>query len=113
MPGGQYAHLLDKAGNDWQPASVTGFFDVNGWGHSVGYPALLLHPQGTTITGMLLTSRTLQTLWSELDEFEGAAYLRRQATVTCKDGSQTTAAVYELHPDLHAAVLAQLGITRR
>lgn len=110
QPGGQYAHLLSSAGADWQPATVTGFIDPDGWGHSVGYPALILHADGVQIPGMLITSSTLQPLWPALDDFEGEAYQRVSTTVTLADGKQESAFLYALHENLQAPVRATLKI---
>lgn len=110
-PGGQYAHLLSAAGDDWQPATVTGFIDANGWGHSVGYPALILHAAGSPIAGMLLTSPALDVLWPTLDEFEGSAYHRTFTDVQLADGTVVKACVYELHASLQPPVRAKLGIS--
>lgn len=100
MPGKAYAHLLEPAGGDWQAASVQGFIEANGWGHSIGYPALILSDTGPLVPGMLLSSRSLLPLWPQLDEYEGIAYRRIETTVRLKDGNSVTAFVYELHPSL-------------
>lgn len=110
QPGGQYAHLLAPAGEDWQPATATGFVESNGWGHSDGYPALIVHKDGNPVRGQLLTSNTLHELWSMLDEFEGEAYQRTVNTVALADGRQVPAHVYTLHSTLQPAILRQLGL---
>lgn len=110
QPGGQYAHLLIPAGDDWQPAMVTGFIDPDGWGHSVGYPALILHAVGRPIPGMLITSSKLHKLWPALDDFEGEAYQRVSTMVTLADGTQVTAFLYTLHENLQAPIRAKLKI---
>jgi len=104
MPGKQYAHLLAEAAGEWQPATITALFDANGWGHSVGYPALIINDSGTVIEGMLLTSSLLHRLWPSLDEYEGDAYQRIVTKVSLADGSQVDAYVYELHKDLQSTV---------
>lgn len=110
QPGGQYAHLLSAAGNDWQPATVTGFVDRDGWGHSVGYPALILHARGKQIPGKVITSSTLQKLWPQLDDFEGHAYQRIKTTISLADGSQVEAYIYCLHKALQIEIKRQLGL---
>lgn len=111
QPGGQYAHLLSTAGDDWQPATVTGFIDPDGWGHSIGYPALILHADGVPIPGMLITSSTLHELWPELDDFEGNAYQRVITNVTLADGTLVPAFLYTLHENLQQPIRARLGIS--
>jgi gamma-glutamylcyclotransferase (GGCT)/AIG2-like uncharacterized protein YtfP len=99
MPGREYAHLLEPAAGTWQPASVRGFIDANGWGHSVGFPAVILDDTGTEIPGMLLTSGVLPSLWASLDEYEGAAYQRSITQATLPDGIKVETFIYTLHPD--------------
>lgn len=112
QPGGQYVHLLAPAGADWQPATATGFVEANGWGHSIGYPALIIHADGKPVHGQLLSSYTLHELWSLLDEFEGEAYQRTITTVSLADGSEVAAYVYTLHSTLQPAILRQLEISK-
>ena len=107
MPGGQYAHLLAAAGDNWQPATVTGFIDANGWGHSVGFPALVLDASGAPIAGMVLTSATLHSLWPQLDAFEGVAYERIATEVTLGTGERVAAYIYSLHHSLHCDSVAR------
>jgi len=104
MPGKQYAHLLAAAPGEWLPATVNGYVDTNGWGHSVGYPALILHEDAPPVSGMLLTSSELHKLWPQLDEYEGDAYQRVLAEVNLSDGAQVTAFVYELHQRLQVDI---------
>lgn len=104
QPGREYAHLLQTANGLWQPATVTGFVDANGWQHSIGYPALILHEDGQTIQGMLLSSDRLHELWSMLDEFEGDAYERVTGEVTTRFGEIIHANLYQLHRRLQTAV---------
>ncbi len=112
QPGGQYAHLLTPAGDDWQPATATGFVEANGWGHSVGYPALIIHADGRPVRGQLLSSHTLHELWSMLDEFESQAYQRTITTVLLTDGSEVAAYIYTLHSSLQPGVLQKLLLER-
>jgi len=108
QPGGQFAHLLTPAGEDWQPATVTGFVEANGWGHSVGYPALIIHANGNSVQGQLLSSDTLHELWTMLDDFEGHAYQRTIAMVALANGSKVSAYVYTLHSSLQPPILQKL-----
>lgn len=100
MPGRAYAHLLDPAPGEWEVASVNGFIDQNGWGHSTGFPAVILSEAGASIPGMLLTSERLPLLWPQLDDYEGDAYQRIRTRVMRSDGSYVDAFVYTLHADL-------------
>ena len=111
MPGREYAHLLAEAGDDWQEASLTGFVDSDGWGHSVGYPALLVHEAGFKISGMVVTSGNLHKLWPLLDDFEGPAYQRTTTEVVLANGARVIAFVYELNTALQPRVRQQLGLT--
>ncbi|MCI0615247.1 gamma-glutamylcyclotransferase, partial [bacterium] len=46
QPSRSNAHVLESIGGSWVRASVRGRLKYEGWGAELGYPALLLNPDG-------------------------------------------------------------------
>lgn len=95
-PGRPNAHWLANLPGSWQKASVKGILHPEGWGATLGYPALVLDPEGEEVQGFLFTSDQLSTYWDTLDEFEGEGYERLLAPVSLEDQSIEEAFVYAL-----------------
>jgi gamma-glutamylcyclotransferase (GGCT)/AIG2-like uncharacterized protein YtfP len=89
-------HILKHIGGSFEEASVRGILHNEGWGATMGYPALVVDPDGEEVKGFLFISKNLPKHWSELDDFEGEAYERTLTTVELKDGARTEAYVYVL-----------------
>jgi hypothetical protein len=49
---------------------------VAGWGATMGFPALVLDPDGPVVEVQVLESAELPQQWGRLDEFEGVGYRR-------------------------------------
>jgi len=96
QPGKPNAYLLERIGGTWRKASVRGYFHDEGWGATMGYPAVKLDPKGGLVSGYVFSSEKLSQHWEELDEFEGDAYERLQTQVTLREGKQITAFIYAL-----------------
>ena len=97
-PGQPNEHWLTKIGGDFEKASVRGRLFPEGWGATLGYPALVIDPEGEEVHGHVFTSPHLPDHWSELDDFEGEGYLRIRAQVSLESGDTTDAYVYTLSP---------------
>jgi gamma-glutamylcyclotransferase (GGCT)/AIG2-like uncharacterized protein YtfP len=95
-PGEPNHHLLAGVAGRWSRASVRGHVHPEGWGATLGYPALILDPGADPVDGHLLESDELDELWPMLDEFEGDEYRRVIARVEHSDGRQAHAFVYVL-----------------
>ena len=95
-PGRPNAHELEVIGGEFAAGSVTGFLHDEGWGATMGYPALKLDDSGEPIAGFVFSSTNLHEHWPRLDEFEGEAYERVLAQVSLDDGSKVEAWVYGL-----------------
>ena len=80
----------------WQVAHIYGDLLPNGWGASLGYPAVIPNDDGQRVDGFLFSSPDLNNHWQRLDEFEGDGYGRKLVTVHLPDGKQTMAYVYAL-----------------
>lgn len=57
-----------------------------GWGAPLGYPGLILDPQGPPVRVYLFESSELPKHWSRLDEFEGTGYRRVVTQVQTANG---------------------------
>ncbi len=80
-PGQPNHHELADLSGQWRAGTVRGRFVSEGWGATLGYPALVLDPAGDTIAVQLFTSPDLPTHWPRLDAFEGEEYQRVVAEV--------------------------------
>jgi gamma-glutamylcyclotransferase (GGCT)/AIG2-like uncharacterized protein YtfP len=66
-----------------------------GWGAGLGYPALVLDPNGSEISVDVFESVDLPAHWARLDAFEGAGYQRVVTTVRTSTG-EVDASIYVL-----------------
>ena len=96
-PGAPTAGGRAGVAGAWAPGRVRGRLERRGWGAELGFPALVLDPEGEMVPGDVLTSGALSGLWRTLDAFEGREYRRVSAPVELEDGSTVTAYVYVLH----------------
>jgi gamma-glutamylcyclotransferase (GGCT)/AIG2-like uncharacterized protein YtfP len=95
-PSRPNAHILQNIGGSWEEASVKGKLFQEGWGASMGYPAIIPDESGEKVEGFLFTSKNLKTNWSELDAFEGEGYERVITKVKLKSGEKIDAYIYSL-----------------
>ncbi|MEX5719187.1 gamma-glutamylcyclotransferase family protein [Geodermatophilus maliterrae] len=80
-PGRPNHHHVAGLGGRWSPGELYGRLVEAGWGASLGYPALVLDPDGSAIGVQVLESADLPAHWPRLDEFEGPGYERVLTTV--------------------------------
>jgi gamma-glutamylcyclotransferase (GGCT)/AIG2-like uncharacterized protein YtfP len=85
-PGRVNHHQLAGLAGHWRQGTVTGILIDAGWGASLGYPGLILDPQGPPVDVHLLESSDLPDHWPRLDAFEGTGYRRVVARVSTTDG---------------------------
>lgn len=95
-PGRPNEHILKNIGGTWEEASVTGELHAEGWGATMGYPAIVLDENGDNVEGYLFSSKCLPRHWHELDEFEGEAYQRVITRVKRNKRSTVDAYIYVL-----------------
>ncbi len=69
----------------WTQGVVRGRLVSAGWGAALGFPGLVLDPEGDKVAVFLFTSPALPEHWARLDAFEGPAYRRAVADVTTAD----------------------------
>ena len=96
QPGGSNEHVLAGVEGTWEPAVVRGRLVEDGWGATLGYPALVLDASAGEVPGHVLTSSHLVGLWADLDAFEGSGYERVTASATLGSGAQVSVEVYVL-----------------
>lgn len=75
-PGKENHHVVADLAGSWEEGFVRGVLHPEGWGATMGYPALRWDPGGERIAVHLLTSDDLPGAWPRLDRFEGPAYRR-------------------------------------
>ena len=97
-PGRPNAHVLADLAGRWIEGAVRGYLRPDGWGAELGYPGIVLDPDGPVVEVMLLESADLADHWSRLDEFEGPGYRRTTTTVETADGPLDTS-IYVLAVD--------------
>jgi gamma-glutamylcyclotransferase (GGCT)/AIG2-like uncharacterized protein YtfP len=94
-PGRPNHHQLDGVKGRWSRGHVRGRLTNAGWGASLGYPALILDPDGSAIQVHVFESTDLPAHWSRLDQFEGPGYQRVLTSVHTPLG-QVDAFIYAL-----------------
>lgn len=86
-PGRANHHQLDGLRGTWREGVVRGRLVPEGWGASLGYPALILDPAGGAVAVDLFESVDLPDHWARLDAFEGPGYRRVVATIAIADAA--------------------------
>lgn len=84
-PGRPNHHHLAPLGGTWTSGVVRGRLVAEGWGATIGFPGLVLDPDGEEIPVQVLESDALEAHWPHLDSFEGAGY--RRVSVEVKTGT--------------------------
>ena len=95
-PGERNEHVLSGLDGSWERASVRGRLHEEGWGSSIGYPAIVLDDRAEPVPGWLFVSDDLEGHWDRLDAFEGEEYRRVRTRARLEDGSSVPAWVYVL-----------------
>lgn len=94
-PGRANHHQLAELKGQWRTGSVRGRRFEAGWGAALGYPGLVLDPEGAEVEVQLFQSPDLPGHWARLDAFEGAGYRRVVTRVSTPEG-ELEACVYVL-----------------
>lgn len=95
-PGRPNAHVLAGLEGSWQAATITGTLYPEGWGATLGFPAVIPSGRGQIVDGYVFISSELPDHWSRLDAFEGPGYERVKTSACLSDGSVVPAYVYAL-----------------
>ena len=94
-PGCPNHHELADLAGRWIAGTVRGGLRDEGWGSDLGYPGMVLDPDGPTQPVQLFESADLTGHWARLDGFEGPAYRRTAITVATAEG-HLPAWIYQL-----------------
>ena len=94
-PGRPNQHELEGLEGRWFAGHVNGMLVHAGWGAGLGYPALVLDPNGSDVRVDVLESADLPAHWERLDAFEGPGYQRVVARVRTSIG-EVYASIYVL-----------------
>lgn len=86
-PGRSNHHVVAPLGGTWTPGTVHGDLSPEGWGATLGYPALRPRTGGPVVAVQVLTADGLPAAWARLDDFEGPGYRRILVPVFAADGS--------------------------
>lgn len=98
-PGRSNHHQVSDLDGEWIAGTVRGRLVSEGWGVQMGYPGLVLDPEGAEIAVQVLESVDLPAHWARLDEFEGADYRRIAVRVATANGERS-AYIYVVAPQL-------------
>ncbi len=94
-PGRPNHHQLEGLEGRWLAGQVNGMLVQAGWGADLGYPALVLDPDGSDVSVDVFESIDLPAHWERLDAFEGPGYQRVVALVRTSTGD-VDASIYVL-----------------
>ena len=97
-PGRANHHQLGGLEGEWRPGRVRGRLYAEGWGAALGYPGLVLDPEGAEVEVQLFESADLPAHWARLDAFEGEGYRRVAIRVQTPEG-ELEAFIYALAPN--------------
>jgi gamma-glutamylcyclotransferase (GGCT)/AIG2-like uncharacterized protein YtfP len=86
-------HQLDGLDGRWSEGHVYGSLIDAGWAAGLGYPALILDPDGPPVAVQIFESTDLPDHWSRLDDFEGTEY-RRVVTNVSTPAGDLSASIY-------------------
>ena len=98
-PGRENHNQLAGLIGRWQTGTVTGWLFPEAWGAALGYPGLVLDPEGKTLKVQLFQSDDLPAHWARLDTFEGEGY-RRAVTLVATAEGLLEACIYVLTGDV-------------
>ena len=87
-PGRVNHHQISALAGKWARGTVHGKLFSSGWGSALGFPGLILDPQGPAVDVDLFESTDLPEHWARLDEFEGSGYHRVVTTVSTDEGER-------------------------
>jgi gamma-glutamylcyclotransferase (GGCT)/AIG2-like uncharacterized protein YtfP len=80
-PGKENHGQIGMIAGRWRLGTVRGRLAPKGWGAALGFPGLMLDPDGQAVEVQVFESDDLPAHWERLDEFEGPGYRRVPVTV--------------------------------
>lgn len=85
-PGRKNHGQLAGLTGEWQRGTVRGWLNPAGWAADIGYPGLMLDPQGPAVDVYVFESPDLPGHWARLDAFEGTDYRRVSTRASTSNG---------------------------
>ncbi|MEL7447478.1 MAG: gamma-glutamylcyclotransferase [Pseudomonadota bacterium] len=85
-PGRANHHQLSELQGCWSKGTVNGTLHTKGWGAEMGFPGIVIDPDGPEVDVDLFFSADLPDHWDRLDAFEGSEYRRIEVTVKTETG---------------------------
>jgi gamma-glutamylcyclotransferase (GGCT)/AIG2-like uncharacterized protein YtfP len=85
-PGRENHRQLSNLPGRWIVGHVRGTLVEAGWGAKLGYPGLIVDPDGAPIEVSVFESVALPNHWHRLDTFEGPGYRRMAVDVWTAEG---------------------------
>ena len=98
-PGRPNEHILAPLKGTWTPATLAARLIKTGRAVEMGYPALVLDPEGPGVEGFVFQSDDLPDHWARLDAFEGSEYQRVLCKPVIGDGQVVEAYIYASKSD--------------
>ncbi len=92
-PGRANHEQLSDIPGRWFEGSVQGRLIHVGWAAALGFPGLVLDPEGQSVEVFVFESSELSEHWDRLDAFEGEGYKRVDTVVRTEDGD-VSASIY-------------------
>jgi gamma-glutamylcyclotransferase (GGCT)/AIG2-like uncharacterized protein YtfP len=80
-PGKENHGQIGMIAGRWRLGTVRGRLAPKGWGAALGFPGLMLDPDGQAVEVQVFESDHLPAHWERLYEFEGPGYRRVPVTV--------------------------------
>ncbi len=94
-PGKENHHVIAHLCGGWAAGHVLGKLHAEGWGSTLGYPAIRLQDGPDRVAVEVFQSDDLAMAWDAIDDFEGPDYRRVLTLVFMNDGSRRVANIYE------------------
>jgi gamma-glutamylcyclotransferase (GGCT)/AIG2-like uncharacterized protein YtfP len=110
-PGRQNHGQLSDLPGRWLVGHVRGSLIEAGWGAKLGYPGMILEPDGAPIEVFVFESRALVDHWHRLDAFEGPGYRRTTVDVSTDEGVLTASIYVLLDPTIRRDGIDRQGRT--
>jgi len=108
-PGRPNHHQLSDLPGRWIAGYVRGTLVQDGWGAAMGYPGIVLDPDGPEVAVELFESDALADHWDRLDAFEGDGYARVSVDVATTEGTLQASIYVLMTAEMRLAVYGTLA----
>ncbi len=84
--------VVAPVGGHWSEGFVRGWYSPDGFGRTLGFPGVILDPDGELIAVSVLHAAALDQWWPVVDDYEGPCYERVVTDVVDEQGTVIVAA---------------------